>query len=558
MDYAYEQTENSLAELEDKIRKIYSTASEQLQEKIITYFERLTERDEHQRKLLEAGQITKEQYQLWRLAQIGRGERYIALQNEIARRCNEANMTAVAYINDTTPGIYSLNYNYSAYTIEKTHGNVGFTLFDEQTVRRLLVEDPELLPAPRVDIPADLKWNRQKLQRELVSGIMQGESIGKLADRFQSITDMNRVSALRNARTAVTGAQNAGRQESYDRAAAMGIRKRKCWRAVKDGRTRHSHGMLDGKIVDAEDFFVSELGSRLLYPGDRDHGAEPADLYNCRCGMQLVEEDGIEAEPRMMRVRNPVTGRNELISEMTYQEWYDWKRSQDPAAFDTALKKTTNAVADRKQHEKYRSLLGNKVPKTFADFQDMKYNDLDRWSMLKYQYRTANQYKVDAGNVSVDDILKLDEKLISEKRDNFSSKYKYSGNIAGAFINGDEFYLAHSRIDAVADMKAYKGTEKIVGLKEARRYTYIDVAQKNGKARTDTFYDTEAKLFEAFADLYEIAPFKTVTMISERGMCDSCKGVMHQFMQTHPDVTVNVISNKKVESNVWKHRRRKK
>ena len=393
MDLAYDQTERALQNLEKKIAVLYSRAAAELQVKIDAYFGNLIARDERQRKLMEDGQITKEQYQLWRLAQIGRGERFVALQEEIARRCNEANVTAVAYVNDTTPGIYSLNHNYSAYTIEKVHGNVGFTLLNEQAVRRLLVDDPELLPAPRVDIPADLRWNKQKLQRELVSGIMQGESIGKIADRFQSITDMNRVSALRNARTAVTGAQNAGRQKSYDRAAEMGIHKRKRWRSVKDGRTRHSHGMLDSKTVDADDFFVSELGSKMLYPGDRDHGAVPADLYNCRCGVQLVEEDGIEAEPRMMRVRNPVTGRNELVSEMSYQEWYDWKRSQDPQTFDLALKKTANAATDQKQHTKYRKLLGKNVPKTFADFQDLKYNNPEKWRYMKLDYKRRNELR---------------------------------------------------------------------------------------------------------------------------------------------------------------------
>lgn len=48
---------------------------------------------------------------------------------------------ADAYTNDATPGLYSLNRNYAAYTIEKQVGrDVGFDLWDEQTVRRLIVE----------------------------------------------------------------------------------------------------------------------------------------------------------------------------------------------------------------------------------------------------------------------------------------------------------------------------------------------------------------------------------------------------------------------------------
>lgn len=40
-------------------------------------------------------------------------------------------------------------------------------------------------------------------------------------------------------------------------------------------------------------------------------------------------------------------------------------------------------------------------------------------------------------------------------------------------------------------------------------------------------------------------------------MCDSCKGVMEQFQALHPNVNLNVVSNKKIEGNVWKYRRNK-
>jgi len=68
----------------------------------------------------------------------------------------------------------------------------------------------------------------------------------------------------------------------------------------------------------------------------------------------------------------------------------------------------------------------------------------------------------------------------------------------------------------------------------------------------------QAKLFEHFADLYEEKPFKKICMLSERGMCDSCKGVMQQFKDLHPDVEINVVSNKRVEGDVWKRRMKTK
>ena len=152
----------------------------------------------------------------------------------------------------------------------------------------------------------------------------------------------------------------------------------------------------------------------------------------------------------------------------------------------------------------------------------------------------------------------MDGDIIREKRNNFSSDYKKSGNIAGAIIdNGEHYYIAHSSLNDPATPK-YKGKNTFVGLKEDRRYKYIDVLGKDGKPRSDTYYDTEAKLFEYLANLYNEAPFTRIDLLSERGMCNSCLGVMDQFMKEHPGVSVNAVSNKKVEGNVWKFRFRNK
>ena len=320
-DLGHDMTENQLAALERRIRQVYKAASEDLQKKADEYFAKFIERDKKQLELLKAGKITEEQYKQWRLAQIGRGERFKALRDDVAKRMLEANRVAIGYVNDTTPGIYSLNHNYAAYTIEQVSGNVGFTLYDEQTVRRLIAEDPTLLPKRRVDAPKDLKWNRRQFTAEITAGILQGESIPKIANRVQNLSDANRAGALRNARTAVTGAQNAGRQESYNRAKKMGLQLRKRWIATKDGRTRHTHALLDGQTAALDEPFRID-GHKLMFPGDPAGVARL--VWNCRCTMRTVEKEGIEAEPRKMRVRDPATGRNVLVNEMTYQEWQEW------------------------------------------------------------------------------------------------------------------------------------------------------------------------------------------------------------------------------------------
>lgn len=332
VDFAHDMTEEMLADLEKRIADMYSEAAKELDAVIAEYFENFKIRDEQQRKLMEAGEITEQQYGLWRANQIARGERFEALRDELAQRVYDANTVAAAYINDVTPCVYSLNRNYAAYTIERVHGNVDFTLFDEETVRRLLVENPDLMPnypaAKAIERGIDLAYSKDVITSTVASAIMQGKSIDKIAsDLMARLDSEERTAATRWARTAMTGAQNAGRMDSYLKAAEMGIKVQKRWIATKDMRTRHSHAVLDGKTVDIDKPFVSVLGSEMMFPGDS-AGGKPGDLYNCRCTMRTVEKEGIEAEPRQIRVRNPATGRNEVVNEMTYFEWLEWVKAR--------------------------------------------------------------------------------------------------------------------------------------------------------------------------------------------------------------------------------------
>ena len=334
-DLAHEWTDEELERLERRIARVYREARKDLQKTIKAYFESFKAREEEMKKLIgtiqNGKEWTEEDYKQWRLNQIGRGKRFEALRDEIAERMTEANEVAISYINDETPSIYSLNRNYSAYTIERLSGNIGFTLWDESTVRRLLVEEPDLMPnypeAKAVKRGIDLEYGKKQIRASVTSGILQGKSVGKIASDLQNrIAEMNRTSAVRAARTAVTGAENAGRMDSYKAASDMGIKVRKRWVATKDGRTRHAHRRLDGQTVDWNESFASELG-KIRYPGDP--RAKPANVYNCRCSLRTVEKPEMEAEPRQMRVRDPKTGQNVLVNEMTYDEWEAWVKRRE-------------------------------------------------------------------------------------------------------------------------------------------------------------------------------------------------------------------------------------
>ena len=298
----------------------------------------------------------------------------------------KANEVAAAYINDTTPGLYSLNRNYAAYTIEQQVGaDVGFDLWDEQTVKRLIVEQPDLMPyyPPKRAVKRgfDLAWGKRQIASQVTSGILQGDSIKHLADRLQTnIPNMNRDSAIRAARTAVTGAQNAGRLDSYLRAEEMGVRLKKRWLATLDGRTRHTHAALDGQVrPNDKPFEVS--GYEIMFPGDP--SAAPEMVYNCRCTL-IAAVDGIDTSNALRRDRwGP-------MPNMTYAQWENTKRGEG-ALLSEKIEKEEEEREERdwKQYKEYKAILGKNAPKTFAKFQDLKYNS-GEWEAFK-SYKKAIQ-----------------------------------------------------------------------------------------------------------------------------------------------------------------------
>lgn len=379
-DEAHRKTDVELAKLEKRIKKLYKETSDELQSTIDDYFESFAKRDAEMQKLVSAGNITEQQYKQWRLNQIGRGERYQALRNKVAKRMTEANAVAVAYVNDATPGIYTLNRNYSAYTIEKVSGDVGFELWDEQTVKRLAKEQPNLMPYYPKDRVLkrgiDLAYGKKQITACVTSSILQGKSIKGMANDLQErITTMNRTSAVRTARTAVTGAQNAGRMDSYAAAEKMGIKIKKEWLATLDGRTRHSHAVLDGEQV-AQD---KKFSNGCRYPGDPQGPAW--EIYNCRCTL-VAAIDGIDTSSAQRRARDGI------VPNMTYAQWETSKRGyagQQLTMYHTGNERRVRDVS-RKYLETARPHIGK-----------VRYEKGYRAKDHKIEIEVANQIKEQLG-----------------------------------------------------------------------------------------------------------------------------------------------------------------
>lgn len=385
-----------LEELEKKIGKVYFDAQKDFEKQSKEYFEKFAKRDEEYHKLVDEGKITEKEYQQWRLNQIGRGERLDKMAAQMAERATKANEVAVAYVNDATPSIYSLNRNHEAYVIEKLGYDMSvggdFTLLNESSVRRLMITDPDVMPYyPKeraIQRGIDLDYGQKYIKKHVTSGILQGKSVYKIADDLQKdLANRERASAIRTARTAVTSAQNGGRQDTMNAAAKMGIKLRKRWVSAKDMRVRDAHGKADGQTVNTDEPFIVG-GEKMMFPGDP--SASGWNLYNCRCGMRTVEKEGIEAEKRQVRVRNPETGKNEPVEDMTYEQWAKARGNKAVKVVDEKPKKTNKHFevlqTDQERTEFIKNQLGvtqetaEKYYMSVAQYGGMNYTRIRRAS----------------------------------------------------------------------------------------------------------------------------------------------------------------------------------
>lgn len=309
-DPIHEKTEKDLKRLERKITREYKNAQRDLDNTFWQYMKDFERKDQAMSAKLKRGEITKDEYLKWRMGQALTGKHWLNMRNQLADQLVATDRIAVDMINGTLPKTYADNMNYGIFEAESAAGlRTSFELVDEDTVRRLMSDDPHMIPTVKPDIPKDLRWNRSKITSAITQGVLAGESIPKIAKRLQSVTDMDKRAAIRNARTYTTAAENGGRIDSYKRAKDMGIEMEQEWLAALDSRTRSEHRQLDGvKVAVGEPWKID--GYEIKYPGDPD--AAPHLIYNCRCTVvAALKELSDDAETRW----------DKLPEGQTYSEW---------------------------------------------------------------------------------------------------------------------------------------------------------------------------------------------------------------------------------------------
>ena len=196
-----------------------------------------------------------------------------------------------------------------------------FEVYNVDSVKKILKDNPDLLP--HVDFAKDTIWNKDKINKTITQSIIQGDDMETVAKKLQQVTNMDEQAAIRNARTAMTSAENIGRSEAYETIKKKGVPCKFQWSAVKDARTRDTHLLLDGTYRNDK---TGVFGEGIISPPylrfPADPIGRPEEIYNCRC------RAGIVFEATVIDHSNDDELYNKFMQEKHPDDWAAMKTSE--------------------------------------------------------------------------------------------------------------------------------------------------------------------------------------------------------------------------------------
>ena len=322
-DHGSKAADKAIAKLDKELKSLYKEAADDIKKKADNFFKKYKIKDAIMQDKLKKGLITQEEYGNWLGGQVFQQEQWALKKYDIEHVLTESNKIATNMVNNESIHVFSAAYNYESYSLEHmANVNFNFQLYDSSAVTNLVKNNPQVLPKWKVNEPKDYIWNGKKVNRQVTLGIVEGESLEKIAKRLAENLSTQNLNHMRTfARTAMTGAQNAGREQSLKRAQEMGLNVVKQWMATLDERTRDSHRHMDGETIKVGDkWHHYKFSNGLRYPGDPEGPAR--EVYNCRC--TLVGD--LEDFPSEFERYDNIDGKP--IKNMTYDEWYKAKEAQ--------------------------------------------------------------------------------------------------------------------------------------------------------------------------------------------------------------------------------------
>ena len=221
-------------------------------------------------------------------------------------------------------------------------------------------------------------WNNTQalakdIKEQMLLGLLTGKTEGEMAKELENKFATGAMEARRLVRTESNFVNGQMQLNAYEECDAEEYE----FVAVLDLRTSKQCRELDGKVFKTKD----------AMPGVNMNPMHPW----CRSTTIIhISDEVVEGLKR--RARDPVTGENKLVpANMNYKQWYAQNVANNPKAL-AAEKMIKNVYSDRQQWERYKGIMGSYAGKSLAAFQEMKYNDPEKWEDISGYYKYKKKY----------------------------------------------------------------------------------------------------------------------------------------------------------------------
>ena len=308
-----------------------------------------------------------------------------SLKMQLRQKAEELAAVKLKATEDAASLAYTESYYHTAFEFQKKLG-YGWTMqaLDENALKKVLSKpwtaDGKTFKARCWEDKAKLV---ETVNRELTRMIATGAAPDKAIERIAKIFNTSKTNAGKLVMTESAFFASTAQKDSFTE---LGVEQYKIVGTL-DGYTCDVCGDMDSKVFDMKDFA----------PGST---APPFHPW-CRCATCPYFADMEGLGERF--ARDVETGeRYKVPGDMTYKQW---KAKQDEqygeGTVDKKRRMSYNKVADEKQFSAYKKRLDAEAPKTFAEFQQLKYENVNEYTDLcgRYSYKgrvpesTASDYR---------------------------------------------------------------------------------------------------------------------------------------------------------------------
>ncbi|MCG9868489.1 minor capsid protein [Streptococcus suis] len=293
-------------------------------------------------------------------------ERYEALQREAdnlqAQLYKAENEASRAFYDEFIPDAYY----HSIFDLQQQSGVAfAFNKIDPEEIRAIQ-QTPWLGANYSERIWDNTQALANELQKQLAVSLLTGRSAHETAEVIEAQFGKGSQNARRLIRTETSYFHAEIEAKAYEEADVEYYR----FLATLDLRTSSICREHDGKI-----YKVSERITGKNYP--------PMHPW---CRSDTIASDDSEWLAKATRsARDPVTGKTiQVPANMTYKDWYEKYVKPKYKTDNLDIWKIERA---NNQYEKYKSILGDKAPKSLEDYIDLKYNDKEGYGQLQDQAR---------------------------------------------------------------------------------------------------------------------------------------------------------------------------